>query len=71
MVSPYGSFIIPGLVMFNPADAKYFQRFLWHLLAKVFGDDLLRCVVGNLISVPEILLGYVGAAASKSVIVGG
>ena len=66
---PYGSFIVPGLIMLtlltrsvmNTSFGIYFPRFtgtILGLLSPVF--------VGAL----EIVLGYVGAAATPSIILG-
>jgi ABC-2 type transport system permease protein len=64
----YGSFIVPGLIMLslltesvsNASFGIYFPRFSGTIY------ELLSAPV----SVVEILLGYVGAAATKSVIIG-
>ncbi|HAG95066.1 MAG: sugar ABC transporter permease [Pseudomonadales bacterium] len=64
----YGAFIIPGLVMFtlltqsisNASFGIYFPRFSGTIY------ELLSAPV----SFVEILMGYVGAAATKSIIVG-
>jgi len=64
----YGAFIIPGLVMFtlltqsisNASFGIYFPRFAGTIY------ELLSAPV----SFVEILMGYVGAAATKSLIVG-
>lgn len=64
----YGSFIVPGLIMLslltesisNASFGIYFPRFSGTIY------ELLSAPV----SVVEIILGYVGAAASKSVIIG-
>jgi ABC-2 type transport system permease protein len=64
----YGSFIVPGLIMLmlltesisNASFGIYFPRFTGTIY------ELLSAPV----SVVEILLGYVGAAATKSVILG-
>ena len=64
----YGSFIVPGLIMLsimtesisNSSFAIYFPKF--------------TCTIFELLSAPvsyvEVVLGYVGAAATKSVIIG-
>jgi ABC-2 type transport system permease protein len=65
---PYGAFIIPGLVMLqlltqsitNASFGIYLPRFTGTIY------ELLSAPV----SVIEILLGYVGAAATKSIILG-
>ena len=64
----YGSFIVPGLIMLslltesvsNASFGIYFPRFSGTIY------ELLSAPV----SVGEILLGYVGAAATKSIIIG-
>jgi ABC-2 type transport system permease protein len=64
----YGSFIVPGLIMLslltqsvsNASFGIYFPRF----------TGTIYEILSAPISFVEILLGYVGAAASKSVIVG-
>ena len=65
---PYGSFIVPGLIMLtlltqsvmNASFGIYFPRFTGTIY------ELLSAPV----SFFEIVLGYVGAAASKSIILG-
>lgn len=65
---PYAAFIVPGLVMLsvlsqsiaNASFGIYFPRFTGTIY------ELLSAPV----SVVEVLLGYVGAAATKSMIVG-
>jgi ABC-2 type transport system permease protein len=65
----YGSFIVPGLVMLsllaqsisNASFGIYFPRFTGTIY------ELLSAPVSPL----EIVLGYAGAAASKSIILGG
>lgn len=64
----YGSFIVPGLIMLmlltqsvsNAAFGIYFPRF----------TGTIYEVLSAPISAMEIVLGYVGAAASKSVLLG-
>jgi ABC-2 type transport system permease protein len=64
----YGAFIVPGLIMFslltesisNASFGIYFPRF----------TGTIYEILSAPISYVEILLGYVGAAASKSLIVG-
>jgi ABC-2 type transport system permease protein len=64
----YGSFIVPGLIMLmlltqstsNASFGIYFPKFVGTIY------ELLSAPVSAL----EILLGYVGAAASKSIILG-
>ena len=65
---PYGSFIVPGLVMLsvltqsisNASFGIYFPRFAGTIYE----------ILSAPISYIEIILGYVGAAASKSIIIG-
>ena len=65
---PYGAFIVPGLIMLmlltestsNAAFGIYFPRFAGTIY------EILSAPVSLL----EIVLGYVGAAATKSVILG-
>ena len=65
---PYGAFIVPGLIMMmlltqsvmNASFAIYFPRFVGTIY------ELLSAPI----SFFEIALGYVGAAASKSIILG-
>jgi ABC-2 type transport system permease protein len=65
---PYGAFIVPGLIMlslftesiFNASFGIYFPKFTGTIY------ELLSAPV----STPEIVLGYVGAAATKSVVLG-
>ncbi len=64
----YGSFIVPGLIMLslltesisNASFGIYFPRF----------SGTIYEILSAPVSVVEIVLGYVGAAASKSVIIG-
>ena len=65
----YGAFIVPGLIMLsimtesisNSSFAIYFPKFSGTIF------ELLSAPV----SFVEVLLGYVGAAATKSIIIGG
>jgi len=65
----YGAFIVPGLVMLmllmqsvsNAAIGIYFQKFTGTMY------ELLSAPI----AAPEIVLGFVGAAATKSIILGG
>lgn len=65
---PYGSFIVPGLMMLmilteslnNASFGIYFPRFIGTIYE----------VLSAPVSAFEILLGYVGAAATKSVVLG-
>lgn len=65
----YGSFIVPGLIMLmlltqsisNASFGIYFPRF----------TGTIYEILSAPVSFVEILLGYVGAAATKSIILGG
>ncbi|MFC6488766.1 ABC transporter permease [Nitratireductor sp. GCM10026969] len=65
---PYGSFIVPGLMMLtllqnsisNASFGIYFPKFIGTIYE----------VLSAPVSFVEILLGYVGAAATKSIILG-
>ena len=65
---PYGSFIVPGLIMLtlltqsvmNASFGIYFPRF----------TGTIYEILAAPISALEIVLGYVGAAATKSIILG-
>jgi len=65
---PYGAFIVPGLIMLmlltqsvtNASFGIYFPRFVGTIY------ELLSAPVSSF----EIVLGYVGAAATKSIILG-
>jgi ABC-2 type transport system permease protein len=65
---PYGSFIVPGLIMLmlltqsvtNASFGIYFPRFVGTIY------EILSAPVSSI----EIVLGYVGAAATKSIILG-
>ena len=65
----YGAFIVPGLIMLtlltqsvtNAAFGIYFPRFIGTIY------ELLSAPVSSF----EIVLGYVGAAATKSIVLGG
>jgi ABC-2 type transport system permease protein len=64
----YGAFIVPGLIMLtlltqsvtNAAFAIYFQKFIGTIY------ELLSAPISAL----EIVIGYVGAAATKSILLG-
>jgi ABC-2 type transport system permease protein len=65
---PYGAFIVPGLIMLmlltqsvtNAAFGIYFPRFVGTIY------EILSAPISSL----EIVLGYVGAAATKSIVLG-
>lgn len=64
----YGAFIIPGLIMLSLLNESISNAGFGIYLPQWSGSiyELLSAPV----STPEILLGYVGAAATKSVIIG-
>jgi ABC-2 type transport system permease protein len=65
---PYGAFIVPGLIMlslftqsiFNASFGIYFPRF----------TGTIYEVLSAPVSYMEIVIGYVGAAATKSIVLG-
>ena len=65
----YGSFIVPGLIMLslltesvsNASFGIYFPKF----------SGTVYEILSAPVSYVEIIIGYVGAAATKSIIVGG
>jgi ABC-2 type transport system permease protein len=65
---PYGAFIVPGLIMLtvlgqsvsNASFAIYFPRF----------TGTIYEILSAPLSFGEIVLGYVGAAATKSIVIG-
>jgi ABC-2 type transport system permease protein len=65
---PYGAFIVPGLIMLSVLTESVGNGSFGIYMPKWAGTiyELLSAPV----STPEILLGYVGAAASKSVMIG-
>ena len=65
---PYGAFIVPGLIMLSILTESVGNSSFGIYMPKWAGTiyELLSAPV----STPEILLGYVGAAASKSVMIG-
>lgn len=65
---PYGAFIVPGLIMLSILTESIGNASFGIFFPKWSGTifELLSAPV----STPEILLGYVGAAASKSVLIG-
>jgi ABC-2 type transport system permease protein len=65
---PYGAFIVPGLIMLSILTESVGNGSFGIYMPKWAGTiyELLSAPV----STPEILLGYVGAAASKSVLIG-
>jgi ABC-2 type transport system permease protein len=65
---PYGAFIVPGLVMLSILTESISNGSFGIYMPKWAGTiyELLSAPV----STPEILLGYVGSAATKSVLIG-
>jgi ABC-2 type transport system permease protein len=65
---PYGEFIVPGLIMLSVLTESISNGSFGIYMPKWAGTiyELLSAPV----STPEILLGYVGAAATKSVLIG-
>jgi ABC-2 type transport system permease protein len=65
---PYGAFIVPGLIMLSVLTESISNGSFGIYMPKWAGTiyELLSAPV----STPEILLGYVGAAATKSVLIG-
>ena len=65
---PYGAFIVPGLIMLSILTESVSNGSFGIYMPKWAGTiyELLSAPV----STPEILLGYVGAAATKSVMIG-
>ena len=65
----YGAFIVPGLDHAVAAHGEHRQRLVRHLLPALHGHDL-RGAVGAGFGGRGDFVGYVGAAATKSVILG-
>jgi ABC-2 type transport system permease protein len=65
---PFGAFIVPGLIMLSVLNESVGNASFGIFFPKWSGTiyELLSAPVG----VAEVLLGYVGAAASKSVLIG-
>ena len=65
---PYGEFIVPGLIMLSVLTESISNGSFGIYVPKWSGTvyELLSAPV----STPEILLGYVGAASTKSVLIG-
>jgi ABC-2 type transport system permease protein len=65
---PYGAFIVPGLIMLSILTESIGNASFGIYMPKWAGTiyELLSAPV----STPEILLGYVGAAATKSLLIG-
>jgi ABC-2 type transport system permease protein len=65
---PYGSFIVPGLIMLSLFTNSIFNASFGIYLPKFTGT--IYEVLSAPVSALEIVIGYVGAAATKSVILG-
>jgi ABC-2 type transport system permease protein len=65
---PYGSFIVPGLMMLSILNESISNASFGIYMPKFSGT--IYEVLSAPISMREILLGYVGSAATKSVILG-
>ena len=65
----YGAFIVPGLIMLSLLDAEHLQRVLRHLFPEIRRHDLRDCCRRRCRSW-KIVLAYVGAAATKSIMIG-
>jgi ABC-2 type transport system permease protein len=65
---PYGAFIIPGLVMLQLLTQSISNASFGIYLPRFTGT--IYEILSAPVSVIEVLLGYVGAAASKSIILG-
>jgi len=65
---PYGAFIVPGLMMLSLFTESIFNASFGIFFPKFNGTiyELLSAPV----SPPEIVLGYVGAATTKSIVIG-
>jgi ABC-2 type transport system permease protein len=65
---PYGAFIVPGLIMLSVLTESVSNGSFGIYMPKWAGTiyELLSAPV----STPEILLGYIGAAATKSMLIG-
>jgi ABC-2 type transport system permease protein len=66
---PYGAFIVPGLVMLSLLSESISNASFGIYLPKWSGTiyELLSAPVGTV----EVIIGYVGAAATKSLMLGG
>jgi len=65
---PYGAFIIPGLIMLTLLTESTSNASFGIYLPKFTGT--IYEVLSAPVSVVEVLMGYVGAAATKSVVLG-
>jgi ABC-2 type transport system permease protein len=64
----YGAFIVPGLIMLSILTESIANASFGIYMPKFTGT--IYEILSAPISTPEIVIGYVGAAASKSVIIG-
>jgi len=64
----YGSFLVPGLVMLSLLTQSVFNASFGIFFPKFMGT--IYEILSAPISAAEIVLGYVGAAATKSIILG-
>ena len=67
-VVPYGAFIVPGLIMLSIFTESLFNASFGIYLPRIYRDHLRGPSAP--VSTFEIALAYVGAAATKSVILG-
>jgi ABC-2 type transport system permease protein len=65
---PYGAFIVPGLIMLSVLTEGIFNGSFGFFMPKFTGT--IYEVLSAPISAAEILIAYVGAAATKSVLLG-
>ena len=65
---PYGAFIVPGLIMLSLLNESISNASFGIYMPKFTGTiyEVLSAPISHL----EILIGYVGAAASKSILIG-
>lgn len=66
---PYGAYIVPGLVMMNLLTLSTMNASFGIYMPRFTGT--IYEVMSAPVSALEIVLGYVGAAASKAIIIGG
>ena len=65
---PYGAFIVPGLIMLSVFTQSLFNASFGIFFPKFVGT--IYEILSAPVSAFEIVLGYVGAAATKSIILG-
>jgi len=66
---PYGAFIIPGLVMLSLLGESISNASFGIYLPKWSGT--IYELLSSPVSIAEVVIGYIGAAASKSLMLGG